>query len=274
MAVYGDVRPQVATVGTAVLARVGMCQAPTSETSFSLVSVVKKKDTVYYIYHTLPRKVSSPCSPAIPGQNKCWRAGNQYVFFFFLEIQLCCKRITEGVIWWKSVAKISKIRFVIREFLDYLKWVRNHRILSCFKAVCALCGWGVDAWHGSSRESRHRQDVGLCAFVVEREKKLRLSPALRCILRARRTFWRWAAGDLCGSDWTETVRLTEACTLTDSSLNALFTFVCVWQNKGEACLVSVRQYLVARSVERPLALETHGTHLNFDLIHAKYWPCN
>lgn len=105
-------------------------------------------------------------------------------------------------------------------------------------------------------------------------KKLRLSPALRCILRARRTFWRWAAGDLCGSDWTETVRLTEACTLTDSSLNALFTFVCVWQNKGEACLVSVRQYLVARSVERPLALETHGTHLNFDLIHAKYWPCN
>lgn len=46
--------------------------------------------------------------------------------------------------------------------------------------------------------------------------------------------------------------------------------VCVWQNKGEACLVSVRQYLVARSVERPLALETHGTHLNFDLIHAKY----
>lgn len=50
--------------------------------------------------------------------------------------------------------------------------------------------------------------------------------------------------------------------------------VCVWQNKGEACLVSVRQYLVARSVERPLALETHGTHLNFDLIHAKYWPCN
>lgn len=145
------------------------------------------------------------------------------------------------------MAKISKSRFVIREFLDYLKWVRNHRILSCFKAVCALCGWGVDAWHGSSRESRHRQDVGLCAFVVEREKKLRLSPALRCILRARRTFWRWAAGDLCGSDWTETVRLTEACTLTDSSLNALFTFVCVWQNKGEACLVSVRQYLVARS---------------------------
>lgn len=93
------------------------------------------------------------------------------MYFFFLEIQLCCKRITEGVIWWKSVAKISKSRFVIREFLDYLKWVRNHRILSCFKAVCALCGWGVDAWHGSSRESRHRQDVGLCAFVVERGKK-------------------------------------------------------------------------------------------------------
>lgn len=115
--------------------------------------------------------MSSPCSPAIPGQNKCWRAGNQYVFGFFLEIQLCCKRITEGVRWWKSVAKISKSRFVIREFLDYLKWVGNHRILSCFKAVCALCGWGVDAWHGSSRESRHRQDVGLCAFVVERGKK-------------------------------------------------------------------------------------------------------
>lgn len=235
----------------------------------------KKKKILFIIFTTLfPER----CHPRAALQfldriNAEELVINMY-FFFFLEIQLCCKRITEGVIWWKSVAKISKSRFVIREFLDYLKWVRNHRILSCFKAVCALCGWGADAWHGSSRESRHRQDVGLCAFVVEREKKLRLSPALRCILRARRTFWRWAAGDLCGSDWTETVRLTEACTLTDSSLNALFTFVCVWQNKGEACLVSVRQYLVARSVERPLALETHGTHLNFDLIHAKYWPCN
>lgn len=38
------------------------------------------------------------------------------------------------------MAKILKSRFVIREFLDYLKWVGNHRILSCFKAVCALCG--------------------------------------------------------------------------------------------------------------------------------------
>lgn len=130
--------------------------------------------------------------------------------------------------------------------------------------MCALCGWGVDAWHGSSRESRHRQDVGLCAFVLEREKKLLLSPALRCILRARRTFWRWAAGDLCGSDGTETVRLTEACTLTDSSLNALFTFVCVWQNKGEACLVSVRQYLVARSFQLSCG-EAAGTGNTFKL---------
>lgn len=53
MAVYGDVRPQVATVGTAVLARVGMCQAPTSETSFSLVSVVKKKKILFIIFTTL-----------------------------------------------------------------------------------------------------------------------------------------------------------------------------------------------------------------------------
>lgn len=44
MAVYGDVRPQVATVGTAVL-------APTSETSFSLVSVVKK--ILFIIFTTL-----------------------------------------------------------------------------------------------------------------------------------------------------------------------------------------------------------------------------
>lgn len=140
MAVYGDVRPQVATVGTAVLARVGMCQAPTSETSFSLVSVVKKKKILFIIFTTLfPER----CHPRAALQFLDRINAEELVinmYFFFLEIQLCCKRITEGVIWWKSVAKISKSRFVIREFLDYLKWVRNHRILSCFKAVCALCG--------------------------------------------------------------------------------------------------------------------------------------
>lgn len=60
------------------------------------------------------------------------------------------------------------------------------------------------------------------------------------------------------------MRLTEACTLTDSSLNALFTFVCVWQNKGEACLVSVRQYLVARSFQLSCG-EAAGTGNTFKL---------
>lgn len=84
MAVYGDVRPQVATVGTAVLARVGMCQAPTSETSFSLVSVVKKK-ILFIIFTTLfPER----CHPRAALQfldriNAEELVINMYFIFFF-----------------------------------------------------------------------------------------------------------------------------------------------------------------------------------------------
>ncbi len=149
--------------------------------------------------------------------------------------------------WWQTAAEKSNryvvSRSAIGETLAYhMKREKNgDRIIWCFSSVYALSGWGVDSWHRSSTESRHRQDVSVCVCVCLCERaEPESSPLLSAVFSGCSGHFEGEqqGGDLPGSDrQKQTDRQTEACTLTHSSLEYFIHLcVCVTEERKKANL--------------------------------------